>query len=201
MEKILIPPERKIAFILSGGEVYFFNLPSLSYSKSLIKGKNGSDIFINVNEPNCDNMLLVVNKKKIKLYDFEYTPGNPVLNEIKNKDTISLEVLLNCAKWTVNNNFIYSFESKILWLYFNKGTSIGVDIEKIVQIINLGEKVAVSNTDMTLFMKDGDAYQCNPIAYISHGGVDFQGYAEFKNHLNALYKNSLHIYKKASTKL
>ena len=199
IEKILIPPERKIAFILSGGEVFFFNLPSLSYSKSLIKDKNASDIFINTDDPNCDNMLLVVNKKKkIKLYDFEYSPGNPILNEIKNKDTISLEDIPVCALWTVNNNFIYSIGSKTQWLDLNKGTSIGVDLEKIVQIIGLGDKIAVSNTEMTLFMKDGGAYQFNPITHLSHGGVDFQGYAEFKNHLIALYKNSLHIYKKAA---
>ena len=71
-------------------------------------------------------------------------------------------------------------------------------MEKIVQIIGLGDKIAVSNTEMTLFMKDGGAYQFNPITHLSHGGVDFQGYAEFKNHLIALYKNSLHIYKKAA---
>ena len=64
IDKILIPPERKIAFILSGGEVYFYNLPSLSFSKSLIKDKNAQDIYINVDDPNCDNMLLVVTKKK-----------------------------------------------------------------------------------------------------------------------------------------
>ena len=199
IDKILIPPERKIAFILSGGEVYFYNLPSLSFSKSLIKDKNAQDIYINVDDPNCDNMLLVVTKKKkIKLYDFEYTPGNPILNEIKNKDSISLEEFPNCAVWTVNNNFIYSSGSKTLWLDLNKGTSIGVDLEKIIQIINLGDKVAVSNTEMTLFMKDGSAYQFNPITHVMHGGVDFQGYAEFKNHLIALYKNSLHIYKKSA---
>ena len=82
VDKILVPPNKKIAFILSEGEIYFYNLPTLSFSQLLIKDKNYSDIFINIDDPKCDNMLLVLTKrKKIKLYDFEYAPGKVTLTE------------------------------------------------------------------------------------------------------------------------
>jgi len=193
----LIPPNRKIAFILCGGEITFFNLPSLSYFKTLIKDKNSADIFINIDDPKCDNMLLVVNKKKrIKVYDFEYSSGNAVLNEQKTKDTIQIEDLPNCAVWTTKNNFIYSTSLKTLWLDLNTGKSTLVEFERTVQIINLEDKIALSNTEMTLFMKDGGAFQFNPITHVVYGGIDFQGFSMFKNHLIALYKNAVHIYKK-----
>ena len=197
IDKILIPPNRKIAFILCGGEITFFNLPSLSYFKTLIKDKNSADIFINIDDPKCDNMLLVVNKKKrIKVYDFEYSSGNAVLNEQKTKDTIQIEDLPNCAVWTTKNNFIYSTSLKTLWLDLNTGKSTLVEFERTVQIINLEDKIALSNTEMTLFMKDGGAFQFNPITHVVYGGIDFQGFSMFKNHLIALYKNAVHIYKK-----
>ena len=197
IDKILIPPNKKIAFVLSGGEITFFNLPSLSYFKTLIKDKNCADIFINIDDPKCDNMLLVINKKKrIKVYDFEYSQGNAVLNEQKTKDTIQIEDIPNCAVWTVNNNFIYSTSLKTLWLDLNSGKSMSVELERIVQIINLEDKIALSNTEMTLFMKDGGASPFNPITHVAFGGLDFQGFAIFKSHLIALYKNAIHIYKK-----
>ena len=57
IEKILKTPNKKISFVLSEGKIYFYNLPSLSFSQSLIKDKNYS--VINIDEPKCDNMLLV----------------------------------------------------------------------------------------------------------------------------------------------
>ena len=196
IDKILIPPNKKIAFVLSEGEIFFYNLPSLSFSQLLIKDKNYSDIFINIDDPKCDNMLLVLTKrKKIKLYDFEYAPGNVVLTE-RSKETFSIDETPSCAVWTSNNNFIYSSGNKTYWVNLNNGKTTPVDFDRTVQIINLDGKIAVSNVDMTLFMKEGSAYQFNPITHLSYNGIDFQGYANFKNHLIALYKNALHIYKK-----
>ena len=65
-----------------------------------------------------------------------------------------------------------------------------------VKIINLLDKIAFNNTEMTLFMKDGGASPFNPITHVAFGGLDFQGFAIFKSHLIALYKNAIHIYKK-----
>ena len=187
IEKILVPPNKKIAFVLSEGEINFYNLPSLSFSKSLIKDKSYSDIFINIDDPKCDNMLLVLTKrKKIKLYDFEYAPGNVVLTE-RTKETYQIEETPSCAVWTSNNNFIYSSGNKTYWVNLNTQKTTPVDFDRTVQIINLDGKIAVSNVDMTLFMKEGSAYQFNPITHLSYNGLDFQGYANFKNHLIALY--------------
>ena len=197
IEKILIPPNKKIAFVLSGGEVFYCNLPSLSTIKSLIKEKNIVDIFLNIDDPNCDNMiLLLTKKKKIKIYDFEYNEQTVGLIEQKNKDSISIEEIPSCAIWTDNNYFIYSFGSKTYWINLNSLQTTVVDFDRTVQIINLGGKIAVSNTEMTLFMKDGSAFQYNPITHVSNNGIDFQGFSTFKNHLIALYKNAIHIYKK-----
>ena len=192
IDKILIPPNRKIAFILTGGEVILGNIPSFSNYKQLIK-KDVADMYINTDDPQCDNILLVITKrKKVKLYDFEYSNGNGVLTEQK-KDTITLEEIPTCGVWTDNNNFIYSYGSKTFWVDINSGKSNLVEFDRAVQIINLGGKIALSNTEMTLFMKDGKAFSFNPIL---HQGTEFQGYSEFKNHLIGLYKNSVHIFKK-----
>ena len=197
IEKILIPPNKKIAFVLSGGEVFYCNLPSLSSVKSLIKEKNIADIFLNIDDPNCDNMILCLTKrKKIKIYDFEYNEQTVGLIEQKSKDSISIDDMPTCAIWTDNNYFIYSFGSKTSWVDLNTGKATVVDFDRTVQIINLGGKIALSNTEMTLFMKDGGAFQFNPITHIINNGIDFQGFSTFKNHLIALYKNAIHIYKK-----
>ena len=196
VDKILVPPNKKIAFILSEGEIYFYNLPTLSFSQLLIKDKNYSDIFINIDDPKCDNMLLVLTKrKKIKLYDFEYAPGKVTLTE-RSKETISIDETPSCAVWTTNNNFIYASGNKNVWVNLSTQKALTVDFDRTVQIINLDDKIAVSNVDMTLFMKEGSAYTFNPITHLSFNGIDFQGYSNFKNHLIALYKNALHIYKK-----
>ena len=197
IDKIIIPPNRKIAFVLSGGEVIYYNLPSLSYSKSLVKDKNVADMYINTVDPKYDNMLLVITKKKkLKLFDFEYSDGNAALNEQKQKDSVSVEDIPNCGFWSDNDYLIYSNGSKTIWLNIFNGKSIPVEFDRTVQIINLGEKTALSNSEMTLFMKDGGAFQFNPITHGSNGGIDFQGFATFKSHLVSLYKNALHIFKK-----
>ena len=196
IDKILIPPNKKIAFVLCEGEIYFYNLPSLSFSQLLIKDKNYSDIFINLDDPKCDNMLLVLTKrKKIKLYDFEYAPGNVVLTE-RSKETISIDETPSCAVWTTNNYFIYASGNKTYWVDLNSGKTTIVDFDRTVQLINLDDKIAVSNIEMTLFMKEGSAFTFNPITHIIQNGIEFKGYANFRNHLIALYKNAVHIYKK-----
>ena len=196
IDKILIPPNKKISFVLCEGEIYFYNLPSLSFSQLLIKDKNYSDIFINLDDPKCDNMLLVLTKrKKIKLYDFEYAPGNVVLTE-RSKETISIDETPSCAVWTTNNYFIYASGNKTYWVDLNSGKTTIVDFDRTVQLINLDDKIAVSNIEMTLFMKEGSAFTFNPITHIIQNGIEFKGYANFRNHLIALYKNAVHIYKK-----
>lgn len=84
IDKIIIPQNIKIAFILTGGEIYIADIPTLGNFKPLIKAKDFCDIYINKEDPQYDNVLLTINKKrKIKLYDFDYS--NRTLNEKKNE--------------------------------------------------------------------------------------------------------------------
>ena len=194
MDKILIPSNRKVALILSGGEIHVGDLPKFENFKQIIKGKDNIDVYLNIDDPQCDNILLTITKKKkVKLYDMEGSEGNFTLTEKKQKDQIVLDDIPACGLWTINNNYIYSTGSKIFWVNITTGKSSSMDFENCVQIINLEGKIAVSNKEMTLFMKDGAVVSFNPIV---HKGIEFQGYSDFKNHLIALYKNSLHFYTK-----
>ena len=57
IDKILIPPNRKIAFILTGGEVILGNIPSFSNYKQLIK-KDVADMYINTDDPQILTIFL-----------------------------------------------------------------------------------------------------------------------------------------------
>ena len=196
IDKILIPPNTKITLVLCSGEVNFFDIPFLSFNKTLIKDKNLHDIFIKDDTSKHNNEFLVVNKKKrIYVYDYEYSNKTVIFDEKKIKYTFKIKDLPKCALWTIYNEFIYSNNRQIFWLYLNSGKTTLVSFEHTIQIINLEYKIAVSNTEITLFLKDGCAYEFNPIFHAYYGGIDFQGFAMFKNHLLALYKNVVHIYK------
>ena len=119
-------------------------------------------------------------------------------DEKKIKHTFKIKDLPKCALWTNYNEFIYSNNHQIFWLYLNSGKTTLVSFERTIQIINLENKIAVSNTEITLFLKDGGASIFNPICHAYYGGIDFQGFAMFKNHLLALYKNVVHIYKNSN---
>ena len=193
IDKIIIPQNIKIAFILTGGEIYIADIPTLGNFKLLIKAKDFCDIYINKEDPQYDNVLLTINKKrKIKLYDFDYS--NRTLNE-KKRDTISVVEMPTCGTWTDNNYFIYSNGGKkIFWLNINTGESVDNDFDNCVQLLNIDGRVAVSSCEMTLFMRGGKVESFNPIL---HAGTEFRGYSDFKNHMIALYKNSVHIFTKS----
>ncbi len=194
IDKILIIASSKIAIVLSGGEVTCYNFPNLSPCRAGIKDKNITDIYINVDDQEYRKHLLTINKKKkIKIY--EYDSNQQTLVERKENVSLSVDDTPTCAVWTDNNNFIYSNGNKTYWLDLNTGKSNLDDFERPVQIINLGGKIAISNNEITLFMKDGKAYQFNPITHVLYS-PDFIEFATFKNHLLALYKNSLHVFKK-----
>ena len=193
IDKIIIPQNIKIAFILTGGEIYIADIPTLGNFKPLIKAKDFCDIYINKEDPQYDNVLLTINKKrKIKLYDFDYS--NRTLNE-KKMNTVSVVEMPKCGSWIDNNYFIYSNgTTKIFWLNIITGESVDNDFDNCVQLINIDGRVAVSSSEMTLFMKGGKVESFNPIL---HQGIEFKGYSDFKNHMIALYKNSVHIFTKS----
>ena len=197
IDKILIPPNNSFAFILSGGDIYLTQIPNLNIKQEpLNKDKKILDIYLNIDDPEYSNHLLVITKKKkIKIYEFD-SNQQKLVGQKKNKKELLVENIPTCGVWTEKNNFIYSIGDKTYWVDINQGKVNLDDFEKTVQIINLDGKIAVSNHDMTLFMKDGGTCQFNPITHVALNGIEFKGFATFKTHLIALYKNALLVFKK-----
>ena len=196
IEKICVPPNRKIAFVLAGGDVYYTNLPKMDNTQALFKTKDITNVFINKEDQNLENMLLVMYKKKktkIKIYDFEVAQGKAIVTEQKKYKDLSVEELPQCATWIANNYLAFNIENKIYRLNCETGeTKEDNDFDNPVEIISLGEKLAISNHNYTLFMKDGKSYS---YSMVMHATEDFHCFCEFKNHLFALYNNNIGIFK------
>ena len=202
IDKIIIHPSKKNAFVLVGGEVFYANLPSLSKLAPLFKSKDFVNIFVNNEDQKYENYLLTLNKKKkIKMYEFSIQQDKPQVTEIKMKKDFALEDIPNCAIWTEKNYFVYSIydekekKGSSNWLNFDTGIQKFDDFPGVVEIINLGEKVGISNSSYTLFMKEGASYS---ISMLLHDSGDFNGYCEFKNHLFALYNKKIGIFKEGT---
>ena len=192
IEKIFVPLHLKIALVLAGGEVYLINLPSMSSVKNLLKSKDVIDMYTNKEDSKfMNNFLVITKKKKIKIYEFEYSQNNVNYFESKIKDA-SVDEFPVCATWTTHNTFIYSSKSKVIWHNLDKGTKNSIDFADCVQLLTLGGKTTVASKDMALFMDNGTTCQFNPIL---NEDKDFIAYSEFKNHIIALYKNSIIVYK------
>ena len=167
IEKIEIQNSKKYAFVLVGGEVFYVNIPTLTKTASLFKSKDTINIFVNNEDDRYKNMILVLNKKKkLKMYEFSITQDKPSVNEKKMIKDFTLDDVPNCGIWTDKNYFIYSFkeekDGKLKgtdnWLNLETGNVKFDDFPGIVEIKNLGEKIAVSDRNYTLFMKDGASY-------------------------------------------
>ena len=204
IDKIVTHPTKKIAFVLVGGEVYYIKLPEMKVVQSLFKSKDAINIFLNREDLASDNMLLVLNKKKkLKLYELNITPEKVMPIEKKLFKDISLEDVPKCAIWTARNYFVYSLSSEdgkkgsSNWINLDKEEHKFDDFQGVVEIINLGEKVAISNESYTLFMRDGVSYQ---ISMLLHETNDFKGFGQFKNHLVALYSKNIGIFKEGEQK-
>ena len=196
IEKICVPPNRKIAFVLAGGDVHFTNLPKMDNFQSLFRAKDITGVFINKEDQNLENMLLVMYKKKktrIKIYDYDVAQGKAVVNEQKKYKDLYVEEVPPCATWIANNYLAFTLGNKIYRLNCETGeTKEDNDFDNPVEIISLGEKLAISNHNYTLFMKDGKSYS---YSMVMHATEDFQCFCEFKNHLFALYNNNIAIFK------
>ena len=199
VDKIIIHPSKNNAFVLIGGDVYYANLPSLKKTTPIFKSKDIVNVFVNNDDKGSENYLLILNKKKkLKLYEFSMQQDKPVANEIKMKKDFVLEDIPNCAIWTEKNYFVYSIydekdkKGSSNWLNFDTGVQKNDDFPGVVEIIKLGEKVGISSSSYTLFMREGASYT---YSMLLHESGDFQNYAEFKNHLFALYNKKIGIFK------
>lgn len=199
VEKIIVHATRKIAFVLSGGEVYYVKIPLISVAQPLFKAKDIINVFLNKDEPSFENLILILTKrKKLKMYEYSIAQDKIVVNEKKLKKDLSLEDIPKCAIWTKGNYLVYSLSSEdgqkgtSNWLSLDKETKKFDDFPGVVEITSLGEKVAVSNNMYSLYMIEGVSYQ---LSMLLHPTNDFLGCTEFKNHLFCLYKKHIGVFK------
>ena len=191
IDQILILPLLNICFILSSGELLAAEFPSLNNKTQLIKS-GVEKIFINLyNEQSKNQILVITKKKKIKIYKIDNSKSQMTAVDSKNKELIVEEIPI-CGEW-IDNNLIYSNNTKTFWLDLISGKSIPIEIQGTIQIINMEGKIGLVSGDMAIFMKDGKSIPYKPIIQPSK---DFLYFTEFKNYLIGLYKNSINIYKK-----
>ena len=191
IDQILILPLLNICFILSSGELLAAEFPSLNNKTQLIKS-GVEKIFINLNNKQCQNQIMVINKKKkLKIYIVDNSQNQITLVDSKNKE-LNIEEIPNCGEW-IDNNLIYSNITKTFWIDLISGKSTVIEIQGTIQIINMEGKIGLVSSDMTIFMKEGKSIPYKPIIQPSK---DFLYFSEFNNYLIGLYKNSINIYKK-----
>ena len=199
IEKICIPMNKKIAFILSEGNIYLVNLPKLENPQLLLK--DIINIFLNVEEQIYENMFITLEKKNkitLKLYEFDINEGKPFIKEKKLNKEIYLEKNPDCAIWTENTYFVYSFDKRLFWLNWNTGNYDSKDAfdNVILDIVSLYGKIAltqgIDTMFMTVFMKQGKPISYNPFVHTETG---FHCLCPFKNYSIALYDSCIVIYK------
>ena len=197
IEKICIPENRRIAFILSGGDIHYTNIPNMDNTKALFNSRDIVGLYLNKDDPKFENSILVMQKKDkiiIKIYDYEIDKGKIIINEHKTNTQLFLDFLPKCVAWIEDNFLVFDKNNKIYRYNCNTGETIddNVGFDNAVEIFSLGGKIAVSSTMYSLFMKNGKSYPINPLM---HFNDDFHCFCEFKNHLIALYNNNIGIYK------
>ena len=190
-EQILKSPNNNTCFVLSSGELFSVNLPSLNNKIQLIKS-GIEKIYINpYNKENHNQIITINKKKKLKIYNVDITPGQVSISDSKIKEII-IEEVPTYGIW-VNNSFIYSNNSKTYWLQLNTGKTIPIEFQCISQILKLeDDKLVLSSEQITIFMKNGKSIAYNPI---SQPSKDFISFAQYNNYLIGLYQSGIYIYK------
>ncbi len=199
IDKILVIPSNKISYVLVGGEIYFVKLPQMQLIQNLFKSKDIVNAFLNEEQSNYKNYILVINKKKkLKLSQIDVAQDKVTTQEKKFPKDFVLEDFPKCGIWTAKNYFVYALKSEdgkqdtSNWLNLDNEKKKSDEVENIVEIYNLGDKVAISNPNYTLFMVDGISFQ---YSMLLHETCDFKNFCEFKNHLFALCNKTLGVYK------
>ncbi len=190
IEQIIKSPNKNICYILSSGELFSLNLPTLDNKTQLIK-TGIEKIYINPYNKENENQIMTINKKKkLKIYNIDISPGQVSLTDSKIKEIV-VEEIPHYALW-FNNSFIYSTSTKTFWLHLNIGKTIPLEFQCISEILNLDDKVVLSSEQITIFMKNGKSIPYNPI---SQQGKDFISFSRYNNYLIALYQSGIYIYK------
>jgi hypothetical protein len=88
IEKILVPSNPKAAFILAGTEVHYVQIPLMKEISNLFKKEQPVyGVFLNNDDPNCKNMILIMimvkKKRALKLYQYEIVQEKITIQEKK----------------------------------------------------------------------------------------------------------------------
>ena len=200
IDKILVLPSRKVAFVLANNDLFYVKLPSMEKVQNLIK-KDAINAFLNSDDPDYKNVILILNKKKkFKMFHYDVANESVTFQEKKMPKEQGVDETIKCALWTARNYFVYFVpdpnsdgkKGKNYWIKLDGNIRKSNEMEGVVEICSLGDKVAVSNEVYTLFMVDGSSYQYN---ILTHKSGQFKNLCIFKNHLFALSNNIIEVYK------
>jgi hypothetical protein len=84
----LVPSNPKAAFILAGTEVHYVQIPLMKEISNLFKKEQPVyGVFLNNDDPNCKNMILIMimvkKKRALKLYQYEIVQEKITIQEKK----------------------------------------------------------------------------------------------------------------------
>ena len=173
IDKICIPKNLKAAFILSGGDVYFVNLPKIDNPQQIIKSKDIVNLYVNLEDKkNGKKILILQNKGKlvIKIYEFEVKGENVEIYEEKLPSEFYIDKLPDFAIWSEQNYFIHSLNNKkCFWLNCYTGKiDYTNELENITDIAILYGKETVTTSlgegmTYTVFSEKGKSISFNPV--------------------------------------
>ena len=202
IDKICIPKNLKAAFILSGGDVYFVNLPKIDNPQQIIKSKDIVNLYVNLEDKkNGKKILILQNKGKlvIKIYEFEVKGENVEIYEEKLPSEFYIDKLPDFAIWSEQNYFIHSLNNKkCFWLNCYTGKiDYTNELENITDIAILYGKETVTTSlgegmTYTVFSEKGKSISFNPVF---HTEPKFHRFCAFENHSIALYDGSIIAFK------
>ena len=198
IEKICISYDKKLAFILSGGNIFYITLLILDELKPFLQTNDVAMIFVNLEDEKNYNSILAVHKNSkivIKIYNYyKLDEGKKlkVKEQHLNKE-LTIQVLPDCGIWTRKNIFVYSINHKtVCWLYCDSGKIISDEgVDNAIDLCLFDDKLAISNQQFSLYMWEG---QASPLSMTLHESADFHSFCLYKNFRVALYDKKITFY-------
>ena len=198
IEKICISHDKKLAFILSGGNVFYINLLKLEELNPFLQTNDIAMAFVNLEEEKNYNSLLAIHKNskiEIKIYNYYILDEGrklKVKEQQLNKE-LTISNLPDCGIWTKKNMFVYSINHKTCcWLYCDTGKIKSDDgVDNAIEFCYFGEKLAISNQQFSLYMWEGEV---SPLSMTLHENADFHCFCTYKNFRVALYDKKITFY-------
>ena len=205
IEKILVPSSGRMAFVLVNKEVNYVKIPLMNIVQVFKIGDIVVNVFLNKDELDYQNMILILNKKKeLKMYEYEIAQDKISFQEKQLSKNLTLKDFPKCRLWISKNYFVYSLTEKdskkddtLNWLNLDTLKEKSSELGEIFDLNYLTDKVSASTKNYTLFMVDCIAYQ---YSLLLHDSGEFKNFCEFKNYLFALYDKTIGVFKAGKEK-